>query len=171
LAGHLAFAAATLTVRTGSGRLRLPHRPPRAGDGDLPDLPPAESAPLDPRTTLRPAAPPRLELRRDCRDGTVEIVKSTDGGRFRHDGTGWEYGSKTHRKMSIADCDPLSARVDNRATVEFGRADGPRIVIELATAMTADATDFQIEASLDAYEDEEPVHATSWSERIPRDLV
>ncbi len=157
-----------VTLKVTARELRLPRRSPREEDDALPEFAPAVSAPLDPRTTLREGAPLRLETIRDHAAGTVVFVRETDSGLVRNDKTGWEHGSIQRRTLSIADHDPLSAKADYEATVEYGREDGPRVTVELTTTMTCDRTHFIVEAAMQAFEDGEPVFDKTWHEKIAR---
>ncbi len=73
--------------------------------------------------------------------------------------------------LTIADDDPLSARVENRATVEFGRADNLNVKIEVTNVVHADESTFYINSSLHAFDGDELVHTQTWTETVPRDRV
>ncbi len=135
----------------------------------MPDLPPAEQSPVHPRTVLREPAPPVLRIERDVGNDLVRFVHVEDEGKVRIDRDGWEFGAKTTRRTSIRPGDPTSARIELEGLLECGREGGPQVRIETSTVMTCDERDFHVEASLDAYENDEPVFSRSWSESIPRD--
>ena len=163
--------AATLTIRSGTSRLLLPSRASQPEDVALRDLPAAEAAPPNKRTVVRPSKPPQLEVRRDIRNGTVLVIRTNDAGRQRIDTTGWEYGSTLRRTLSIQDDDPLSARFKSKATVEFGRNDGPEVRIILTMTVSSDASHYHVEAAMEAIADASIVEKQQWTERIPRDHI
>ena len=163
--------AARLTIHSGASTLILPVRRRDPDEAVPPDFPPPESAPLAPRTTLRPAQPQAATIERDMASGRVTVRQVIDGGKQRIDSHGWEHGSRMTRTRAIEPDDPLSARVDCASTLECGRAGGPQVRIEATTSLTADRARFHVEAELQVFEDERPVFSRTWREAVPRDLV
>jgi uncharacterized protein len=132
------------TVTVFGGALELPAREPRAADGRLPALPPAESAAPEPTT----------ELAR----GVVRI-----------DRLGLELGTQGSFDTNIDDDDPLSAVVAMRQTQTVSRdAWRVRIETELRLSCTHDA--FRLQASLRAYEADAEVCRRAWDSTVPRTL-
>ena len=66
--------------------------------------------------------------------------------------------------------DPLSATLDLTWTEHFSRGDW-EVSSRTRTLMTCSQTHFHVEASLEARQGDEVVHAQEWRRDIPRDLV
>jgi len=66
--------------------------------------------------------------------------------------------------------DPLSARGEVTSIAGYGRGDW-QVETHGRTVLTATATSFEIEATLDAYEGGVRVFAKNWKVSIPRDNV
>jgi len=71
---------------------------------------------------------------------------------------------------SIADGDPLSARVRVECSSALARG-AWRTRVRTDSEMTATATQFVVEQTLEAYEGDERIAARTWSLRFPRDGV
>ena len=166
---------ATITVFTGASALDLPVRPPRLQDSSLAAFEPPESAPGPKETELQP-----MRARRSVTHnlGTGEIVHASgiEGDdlragmrRTRLDDLGLEYGQAMQRRLTIDPRDPLSARAEHRALVEFAR-DGWRCATETRLKITSTATEFRVEAEMRGYEGEAKVFERAWDRKIPRDL-
>jgi putative CocE/NonD family hydrolase len=160
-----------LTVFTGVSALLLPVRGPRPEDEALAALPQAEMSPVHGRTTLRVAEPTIMQVTRDASSGRVTVRHVEDGGKRRIDRHGWEFGGKVTRRFSVEADAPTSARIELEGREERGRAGGPQIRIETYQDMTCDATDFVVHARIQAFENDRPVFARTWLERIPRDGI
>jgi hypothetical protein len=160
-----------LTVFTGVSALLLPVRGPRPEDEALAALPQAEMSPVHGRTTLRVAEPTIMQVTRDASSGRVTVRHVEDGGKRRIDRHGWEFGGKVTRRFSVEADAPTSARIELEGREERGRAGGPQIRIETYQDMTCDETDFVVHARIQAFENDRPVFARTWLERIPRDGI
>ena len=160
-----------LIVAAGSGQLSLPTRPELASDADLPALPPAESAALAPRTTLRKAEPLSLHIDRDFIAGRTRITKIMDHGDILNDESGWRTDTTTTRVFEIDDLDPLSARFTSTSEIAFGRAGMPDVTISVDHEMTASREAFHVKANMVAREDGVEVFNRAWDEAIPRNGV
>ena len=161
---------ATLTVTAGASTLSLPVRPESAADASLrPFEEPEGASPLD-ATVL---APPAFEWKfeHDMVGGTVTQRQRFDEGRItynEHDG--WTVASTHDERISVHPDDPLSAVLDITWTERFTRGDW-EVSSRTRTQMTCSRTHFHVEASLEARQGEEVVHAQEWKRDIPRDLV
>jgi predicted acyl esterase len=150
--------------------LSLPVRPPRAKDADLPPFgEPEQSPPLEVEQ-LAPGVGHR-SLRRDLVTGLVEQVFDWDvGGAVRLVPIDLVSSDTSHTVYSIVEGDPLSAKVEFRATTGMARDDWSTRA-EVTSTMTADAEAFHVTSALDAYEGATRVFARTWSWRFPRDGV
>ena len=161
---------ATLTIDGGASRLRLPVRPPRASDADLPGFGPPEQAPETPSIDHPVDQPHPRRVTRDLLSGRIQV-----------DFPRWTYAlempdiGQTHRGQGsviheIIDGDPLSARQTTHYRVEISRAD---IVVshESRGTLSCDATHFIVEMEVEVGENGQSVYKRSWHERIARDMV
>ena len=162
--------AATVTVFTASSRLSLPVRAPRPKEERaLRPFPPAESAPPEVRTTLRPGGFERTFSYDVARD-TMTYTSIADSGLQRIDAIGLELEEIARKVYRIKSDDPLSADNVIVWTTRRGRGDW-QVRVETRTRMRATRKHFLIDAKLDAYEGERHVFSRKWHAKIPRDLV
>jgi putative CocE/NonD family hydrolase len=161
-----------VTLRIGPGEgstLRLPVRPPRPEDEDLPAFLDAESCRPRPREKLRQARRTRT-IRQDVGNARLEIHDLSDSGRTRLTDTGLEVYSQIEDDFSIVEDDPLSASVS--CTGEMGlQRGGWEVRAETFSRMTADPDHFYVTNVLDAYEGNVRVFNKTWHVKIPRHLV
>jgi putative CocE/NonD family hydrolase len=161
---------AELTVHTGgASTLELPRRTPIALDDTLPPLGPPEVAPRLAVEILDPAQPLHL-VERDVVQGTTAFTMSRKFAGARRLPSGLEYHDDDPITFSIADGDPLSAKVVCRRRIESRRADGWRTRVEVDATMTCDADDYHVATECRAYEGDDLVHTLSFSKAIPRDF-
>ena len=66
------------------------------------------------------------------------------------------------------DDDPLSAQQSIALTTDIGRR-GWNTRVAVTTRLSADAAHFRVQASLQAWEDAQPVFSRDWDLRIPRE--
>lgn len=163
--------ASCLTVHTAQARLRLPmYRPDAAMEAALPAFAQPEGAvpyaldEIRPRTTS--AAQDRIEEPPGA--GRIDLVRSRDRGAWKTRDTDVLYDVQGEMRFSIAPGDPLSASQSITMTTELGRP-GWELRTAVTTRLTADADDFRILASLQAWEGAEVVFSREWDLRIPRD--
>jgi len=158
---------ATLTVHTGASRFVVPVRGASAADARLAPLPPVELPPPLKSTTLRPG---RVSQRTEVvkASGDTRILFESDGGTTRLDGIGLEMSTKTTEMYFVNPADPLSARTEIGWSLGLARGDW-KFRSETLTTMTASATQFRLQARLDAYEGDVRVYSRDWDETIPRD--
>ena len=151
----------------GASVLRVPVRAPRAADAELPEFATAEQAPpLE--VTWRRARKPSQTVHVDPASGETryELMRDFSGARTHPNGL--EYGDFDPLTFTIRDGDPLSASVTVERHIEQGRGDW-RVRIDLRSEMTADAVDYLISTSIDAYEGGTRVHSRTHVARVPRD--
>ena len=159
----------TMTLFTGASRLDLPVRPRRDEDGKLPAFPPAESAPA-------------LTMTMHRQDRTVETVvydlttdeavftTDDDAGHLTIDAIGLESDIKRTEVFRILDNDPNSARVEIGSIRRIGRG-AWQTRFTMHTVMRSTATEFLVEARLDAYDGETRLVSRNWQVRHKRDFV
>jgi len=159
-------APVALSVVTGSqSRLELPMRLPRPEDERLAPFGPPESAPPLP---AEGAGTGRDLVNRDRATGLVEVVRAAAGGGRFPDGLVTE---RTRvETCSLVEGDPLSASVRAESSQRLARG-AWRIRIEARSLMTADAERFTVTSSIDAYEEDTRVFASTRSFAVARDLV
>jgi len=160
----------TVTLHTGGCGLELPVRAPRPQDDDtLPALPPAEAAPPEPMTELRPAGD-RRHWCRDLTTGETVFTVEIDDGLTRFDTHGLEVGGDRLAVYRVSETDPNASSIDISFRLEVGRG-AWRVRTRTRVVMRSTPTEFLYDATLDAWEGEVRVCARNWSTRIPRDLV
>jgi len=159
----------TLTLTPGAGSLTLPLRSPSEEDGQLSDLPPAESAAVAASWQQTPPRCEPLAVERDVASGRVTVRKGSDTGMVKL-ADGWIFGEEIRREQSITDDRTDSVRYEYWTTMRFQRDDW-RARTVTHSLMTSDATHFHIKADLDAFEGDTPVFSRTWLRAIPRRLV
>ncbi len=155
--------AATVTVR--GGRLALPERAPRAADASV-RVPPAETAPAEPRTTLREGRSLR-EAGRDIGSGEHFWRAVETPSRTRIEAIGTEIEVESRAEYRIREDDPLSARMEMWRR-QITRRGAVETRIEMHAALRATATAFVVEAVLEAFEADALVGRREWREAIER---
>lgn len=164
----------TLTVWPGSLRLILPVRPGDCADGMPPLAGPAHMAPPPPVTTLTPAEPSWC-VTRDLGQGRTLVAINDDAPRERFDNHGMEVMREVRERFSTEREDVASTRGEVAQRWRFQRhghgADDLDVTISTRTVLTATTSHFRVSATFEAFEGEQRVHAATWDEEIPRDLV
>lgn len=164
-----------LTIHTGSSLLRLPVRPPRPEDDDLPTFGPPESGPPAEHTPLEWAQGQRL-IELDLTTDETVYTTYGDGGDLggaaltRIDEIDLTLGYTMRKVFRINDYDPLSAHAEIEQKTVLRRGDWS-VRIECHTVLTSDASNFRMEAKLEAFEGGERIASREWDETIPRKLV
>ena len=149
---------ATLTISTGgASRLTVPVRAPRAADDDLLVFGPPETAPPLPVTRLRQRRPAQT-VWHDHVTGVVAYEMSRDFSGAQRMPSGLEYDDRDPVTFTIREGDPLSAKVACHRRVEILRGDW-RTRVELRSEMTADANDYLVSSTIDAYEGDTRIHS------------
>jgi predicted acyl esterase len=158
----------TLTIFEAA--LELPVRVPRPEDAELaPFGDPEHAPPLEVEAVAsRPAG---RYLSRDLGTGLVEQVFDWDlGGAQRFVLIDLLSEDSSHTVYSILEGDPLSARVEFRASTGMARGDW-RARAEVESTMSADSESFYVTTALSAFEGGARVFTRTWDFSFPRDLV
>jgi uncharacterized protein len=158
----------TLTVFAAG--LQLPVRTPRPEDAELaPFGDPEHAPPLEVEAVAsRPAG---RYLSRDLATGLVEQVFDWDlGGAQRFVLIDLLSEDSSHTVYSIVEGDPLSARVEFRASTGMARGDW-RARAEVESTMSADGESFYVTTALSAFEGGARVFTRTWDFSFPRDHV
>ncbi|MGI9407707.1 MAG: CocE/NonD family hydrolase [Hyphomicrobiaceae bacterium] len=157
---------ATLTIRLASCRLLLPVLPDTSQEISIPSPPPL------PETTFEMMRVPhntrRCETHAESGETWIEI--QDDLGRLRDPDNGLETESLARHSYWVHPDDANSGRTEGAWTFEFERGDW-KVRTETVTAMTSDAANFRLTASLRAFEGGKLVFEKDWTEKIKRDLV
>jgi putative CocE/NonD family hydrolase len=163
---------ATLTLRL-PAMLTLPVREARPDEPPI-AFGPRETAADAPKTLLSEG---RVERRVgfDLGRGVSTYETIAEGGLFGegayiYDEIDTRISHDINRRLTIAADDPLSAAYDLLQIYEMGR-EGWLIRIETKVSMRASATEFLIEAKLDAYENGVLARSRTFAETIARDLI
>jgi putative CocE/NonD family hydrolase len=163
------------TVRTGTGTLTLPVRPPTPEDEALPEFAPPESAPSAGARTLRPH-PMRRRIEIDLATNEMVYTLSGDGGELggaslaRLEEIGLDLGYTMMKRYRIREGDPLSAETEFHQRALF-RRDSWEVRIELRARLAAEAEAFRFTGDLEAFEGEDRFAERSWTLTIPRRLL
>ena len=163
--------AVRLSLFTAQSRLMLPVRTAQAGDDDLTALAPARQSRVSPQTITQAAAPMKAEFTTDLASGRQTFTYATDTGKVLLEDNGWCFSCKTENRYHIHADEPNSAVIDSRTTETYEREGQLDVRIEARQVMTSDAAQFHIEASIEAYENDESVFHKQWQESIERDGV
>ena len=160
----------TLTVFTNEKtHLALPIRQPKAIDQELKPFQHPETAPVLEREILREANRTR-EIRHDTITNVWTLDDFSDEGARMLPSNGIEYGSTNRNIYTIAEGDPLSAKVQCDWTLTVGRGEW-QTSLESVSIMTADEKQFYLTNHLIAYEGETEVFNKTWKTEVPRDFV
>ncbi|QFU03053.1 Cocaine esterase [Halomonas sp. THAF5a] len=161
---------ARLTLWPGACRLVLPRRDPRpAEEAALPAFAEPEGAPALAKTLIQPSQESWRVIRDLAQDRTtLEVVH--DEGRYRIDDIDLEIAARVTERYAYAYGSYDSASGWTEWQRSFRRGDW-EIHTLTRTLLTADADNFRIRATLDAWEGETRIFARTWDETIPRDLV
>ncbi len=158
----------TLTIATGgASRLTVPVRAPAPEDADLRPFGPPETAPPLPVIRLRQRRPTQT-VSFDHVTGVVSYKMSRDFSGAQRMPSGLEYHDFDPVAFTIRRDDPLSAEVLSERRIEILRGDW-RTRIELRSQMTADATDYRVSTTIDAYEADTRIHTRIFTCRVRRD--
>ncbi len=161
--------AAMLTIRSEGSAVILPIRGASPHDAKLKPLPPHELPEALKTTTIRKGEITQTHTR-DRPTGALRYVFVNDSGTTLLDGIGLESSSRMQDDFSIHPRDPLKARAEVTSQSRYARKDW-EIETKCRTVMTATPTTFELEATLDAFENGVRVFAKNWKESIPRDNV
>lgn len=158
---------ACITVYPAASRLHLPVREP--DESDFPGFDAPEAARPGPETVTE-AGESAWRVIRDLgmNESMLEIVN--DDGVRRLDDIDLTVRRKAVERYTVVGSDVTSAA--GETVWERGLERGDWCVYTVTrTRLTCDAEAFYLHATLDAYEGDERVHSSNWSERIERRLV
>ncbi|MBA2515025.1 MAG: CocE/NonD family hydrolase, partial [Solirubrobacterales bacterium] len=161
----------TLAVLTGrASRLDLPVRTPQPADAELEPFAAAEVAqPIEVEPWGDHLVARVVERDRGpAGDGVRVVIDKAESGRLV--ASDLSQSERSVFTYAVVEDDPLAASVRCDWTLALGRGDW-QVRVETTSLMTADAEAFRITSSVDAYEGDTRVHATSRSVAIPRDHV
>jgi len=166
---------ARLSLFPAGASLRLPVRPPRAEDAELPGFEePAIAPPLEQAGLQR--ARFKRSVERDLASGEAVYTYFSEGSggdgaaAVRLEPIGLDVGYAILRCLRILEQDPLAARAEVEQRTSFRRGEW-RVAVESRVRLAATRTHFELEAELEAYEGERQVFARHWSRSIDRDHV
>jgi hypothetical protein len=162
-------APVALTVYAGTGHLQLPARPPRAEDANLRPFPPAEAAPALPMIEHRADAINET-VTQDLITGETIFTTDEDHGHYTIEPIGLDVEHDKREVFRVADDEPTSAVADIAYRRRVSRG-AWRTRTETHTVMRATASEFVVEATLDAYEGETRILSRNWQVRHKRDFV
>lgn len=159
-----------VTIHPAASRLILPCREPQPHEESaLQPFGEAQGAPPLARTLIQPSQESWCVIRDLGNDKTtLEVIN--DAGTYRLDDIDLELSHRVTERYSYSygNYDSLSGWTEWQRS--FSRGDW-QVHTVTRTLMTADAENFRLRATLDAYEGDSRVFAKSWDEEIPRDLV
>jgi uncharacterized protein len=98
----------------------------------------------------------------------LDVVKNT--GTVRFEDTGMEIGKSVHERYGWTADDFTSVRGETEWSVTFAR-DGWSTRVDTRQVLRCTSTDFELHATLDAYEGETRVHSRNWHLTFPRDHI
>ncbi|MBC3192314.1 CocE/NonD family hydrolase [Pseudonocardia sp. C8] len=158
-----------LGLASGRSSVTLPVRHAEAPD-ELGDDPfgPAEGATPIVVEQVRPGEQ-RWEVRRDLVDYVSELLVVKDLGCVRYP-DGLELDHRVEERYAARGDDHGSLRGEVRSTVTFRRGEHEATAVT-RTVQTADAEDFHLHATVDAYRGEARIASLDRSTSVPRDLV
>ena len=157
----------TMTLHTAGSSLDLPRRMASDDDAVATAFEPAESSAPLAQTTLEPGSSKRT-LSYDVGTGETVLSHIEDDGRHRLDDIDLIMTKVATETSTIRDGDPASARTEGVRIITAERGDW-KVRTETHLTLTCDAENFFIKASLEAFENDEPVANRRWDETIPRD--
>ncbi len=162
-------ASANVSFAAGTGRLELPIRDARKEDARLAAFAAAEKPTPLACTVHRPGWLKEW-LDHDLVSGTHVFTTEEDEGRVTIDHIDMTEEHHKLERFTIREGDPLSAMGEISHSHSFSR-EGWHTRMDTWTRMRATATDFILEARLDAYEGEKRVLSRNWQVSRPRDFV
>ena len=131
---------------------------------------PPESAAQTPHTATPVASTTPRRVTRDLLSGRIQVDFPRWTYQLDMPDIGHSHGSAGSAIYEITDGDPLSAKMTTDYRVSITRAD-TTITHHSTGTLTCDATHFTVAMSVRISEQDEPVFARDWHERIPRDMV
>jgi putative CocE/NonD family hydrolase len=162
-------APVRLTVVAGLSFLELPVREARADDADLRPFGPPEGAEPAPRDHVEPGHHNWLVHRDLAKDESVLEVINDNGVVYLED-IDLQVENRALEWYSSRNDDFTSLKGETRLTRGLKRGDwSVRTVAQ--TILTSTASEFHIQADLDAFEGDDRIFCRSWQVAIPRDFI
>jgi uncharacterized protein len=164
----------TVSLFTGASFVDLPVRPPDPKDNLLRPFESPERAAAE-TTELRPAALKRIVERDRTTNETIYTVSSGRGDLdsaklTRIKAIGLEVGHTTLKRFRIGEEDPEMAQAEVIQKTWFRRG-AWKTRVETCTRFSSSREEFQLEAELVAYEDDDLFFTRAWTRRIKRNLL
>ena len=157
-----------LTVTPAKSSLTLPIRPPRADESEeMEDFEPSVAAPEPEKTILAPSDHNWIITRDLARDESTLHVYN-DEGRYRINEINLEITKTTHEWYRFRNDDFESVNGEVSSVRRLKRDDKWDVRTETRTLLTCTREEFQIHATLDAYENDRRVFTKTWDRKIPR---
>ena len=164
----------TVSLFTGASFMDLPVRPPDPKDNALRSFESPEHAGAE-TTELRPAALKRIVERDRTTNETIYTVSSGRGDLdsaklTRIKAIGLEVGHTMLKRFRIGEEDPGMAQAEIIQKTWFRRADW-KTRVETRTRFFSSPEEFQLEAELTTYEDNDLFFTRTWTRHIKRNLL
>ncbi|TIN74280.1 CocE/NonD family hydrolase [Mesorhizobium sp.] len=160
---------ATVSVIAGASTLELPTRARRQEDEHLKPFSPAEAAPAE-QITIHRDFSTRETTTRDLVTGETTYVLARDYGARTIENIGLDVEGGKLETFRIAEDDPKTATMEIENWHRQGRGEW-QTYAKSRTYFRATATEFIVEARLDAFEGNKLVSSRNWNLRKKRDLV
>ncbi len=159
-------ALTSLTLWPGASTLALPVRPTQAADHALRPFAPPEQLPPPPHRITKPARRRRV-ITDDPTTGETAVAVRRERPSYHLAETGVDVATVACERYAVRDGDPAATTAETRATWRMSRGDW-RTRTETTTKITCTAEQFEIAASLRAFEGELAVASRSWHRTIRR---
>ncbi|MBT5433817.1 MAG: CocE/NonD family hydrolase [Alphaproteobacteria bacterium] len=157
----------TLTLASDGSALSLPVRVGSGVDADLPGFEAPEFAADHPSSEVEPGSSTRTSTH-DIGTGAMVLHHAEDTGRTLIEDIGLIVSKQSFETFTIIEGNPTSARTDMVRICSAERGDWkPRTETRLTFA--CDGDNFQITASLKAFEGDKKIFERTWDKTIPRD--
>ncbi len=153
------------TITLFCGQLSLPRR--QGPEIAVPDLGTAWSPPPLEVDILTPPMRGRISVTHSVASGcaTVEVVRNLGGIRIAE--TGLELRALGSERYSVQRDDPATARSEATREAAFLRGNWNARIVTRST-VEATPTDWRLNATLDAFDDDQSVFSRSWTIQVPR---
>ena len=161
-------APVRLTLWTGHSTLSLPSRRPRPEDARVVFAEPERPTPTR-RRMLKPGAVHR-SICQDVASGEQRIEVLRDDGASVIEEIGVETALRKTIRYRMRPDDPTSARAEVEHDLTHRHPQGWDTRVRTHCAIACTATEFVVEADLEAFEAGIRRFSRSWTERIPRDM-
>ena len=158
-----------ITIVSGVSQLALPQRAQRNEDENV-TFGLAETDMDGHRKAITPAHSRHTHIR-DMATGVEQIVLERDDGHGLLTEVGVETEFTKKLIYSVHPGDPTTARAEAHYDVAHRHNQGWDTRIVTRSALACTATDFVIEADIEAFDGGRRIFSRSWTEHVPRDLA